>query len=203
MLMVTDGQMQATHSQPTVLSGKTEMETTTETILTGTMLMHSPMIQASGQTVTAMATEIDQSYPMVISSLTTLLSGATQTVMDMETTLMGTKVTNVQNFMVNLQYLQQEAVPIQTMMESSTRSTHSLMISTSRPTKTMMVGETTKRFQTEMSAQTKLAQVQTIQDKAAPMQITIHGQMLMTCSQMTHSSGKILTSMDGVTIMAG
>ena len=117
MLMVTDGLMLATHSQPMVHNGKTGMEITTETILTETMPMHSPMIQASGQTVTAMVTEIDQSYPMVISSLTILLSGATQTVMDMETTLTGTKVTNVQNFMVNLQYLEQEAVPIQTMME--------------------------------------------------------------------------------------
>ena len=77
MLMVTDGQMQETHSQPTVHNGKTGMETTTETTLTGTMLMHSPMIQASGQTVTAMATEIDQSYLTVISSLTTQLNGAT------------------------------------------------------------------------------------------------------------------------------
>ena len=139
--------------------------------------MLSLMIQASGRIVTAMATATDQSFLMVISSLMTQPNGATQTVMDMETTLMVTMVTNVQNFMVNLQYLQQEAVPIQTMMESSTRSTHSLMISISKPTKTVMVGETTKRFQTAMSAQTKLGQVQTIQGKAALMPITIHGQM--------------------------
>ena len=177
MLMVTDGPMQVTHSQPTVLNGKTEMETTTATTQTGTMQMHSLMIQASGRIVTAMATAIDQSYLTAISSLTIQLNGATQTVMDMVTILMGTMVTSVQNFMVNLQYLQQEAVPIQTMMESSTRSTHSLRISISKPTKTVMVGETTKRFQTEMSVLTKLAQVQTIQGKAALMLITIHGQM--------------------------
>ena len=68
----------------------------------------------------------------------------------------------------------------------------SLKISISRPTKTVMAGVITRRFQMVMNAQKNMELVQTIQSRAALMQIAIHGQMKMTRSLTTHSSGKIL-----------
>ena len=54
---------------------------------------------------------------------------------------------------------------------------HSLKIFTNRPTKTVMAGEITKQYQTEMNVRMNLEPAQIILDKAVLMPIMIHGQM--------------------------
>ena len=82
-----------------------------------TMLMHSLTILANGLIRTETDMETDQLSQMVTSSLTTRLNGVISMAMGSETTLMVTMETNVLNFTENLQYLPQEDVLIQTMME--------------------------------------------------------------------------------------
>ena len=107
MLMAMDGLTLETRSQLMAHSGKTEMGTTMETILTETTLMPSLMILASGLTRTETDTETGQLFQMVTSSLTTRLNGVISMAMGSETTQMVTMETNVLNFTENLQYLPQ------------------------------------------------------------------------------------------------
>ena len=117
MLMVTDGQTQETHSQLMVLSGKIETGTTTETILTETMLTLSLTIPASGLIRTETAMETGRSFQMATSSLMTRLNGVISMATDSETTQMVIMETSAQNYTVNLPSLLQEDALILTMTE--------------------------------------------------------------------------------------
>ena len=117
MLMAMGGRTRVTRSPLMAHSGKIEMGTIMETILTETMLMHSLMILASGLIRMETDTETGQLFQMGTSSLVTRLNGVISMAMGSETTLMATMEISAQNFTENLQYLLQEDVLILTMME--------------------------------------------------------------------------------------
>ena len=81
------------------------------------MLMHSQMIQANGPTVMVMAMVTGQSNQTVISSLTTLHSGAILIMTASVIILTAITETSVQNYTASLQSLLLEGALTQIMME--------------------------------------------------------------------------------------
>jgi hypothetical protein len=158
--MVTDGRIQETHSQTTVLNGPIQMVTTTETTNRGIIQMHSRMMPLSGVTKMVMATETTLVEATETGFLATHCNGLTSITMVMETiSLMLMKMgfrketlTYAPKPTVNhpMQPLEDVLTPMVT--DIPIRSMHSLISLYNGQILTEMVMETTHNSQTVTNA---------------------------------------------------